>query len=162
MTGTPDRLLEDNTHESADSAVQSAHDLVDGNSERPRQTAKLEILVVAKPGSFDKNLVPGLTKLGYDVAVASSQIEAVRCLASCHTDVLITDMCFDDSAGISIVDICRSTRPECEVVLATDWAARLLASGSAILEVDHIVSAMCRLDEIVEILEEHQKRTGCR
>lgn len=163
MTQTPERPCDNDTvREFADSVLDATREVVAGDSERSRQSASLTILVVAKSCSFDKGLIPGLEELGHEVTVVSSQIEAVRHLASCHTNMLITDLCFDDSAGVSIIDICRSTCPECTVILSTDWAARLLESGSAILEVDYIVSASCRLDEIREILDERDKRAGCR
>lgn len=163
MTQIPNKPRDNDTaREFADSALNAIREIVSGDPEPPRQSAALTILVVARSGSFDKSLIPGLEELGHEVTVVSSQIEAVRHLASCHTNMLITDLCFDDSAGVSIIDICHSTCPDCTVVLSTDWAASLLQSGSVILEVDHIVSAMCRLDEIREILDEHRKRVGSR
>jgi CheY-like chemotaxis protein len=122
-------------------------------SENPlRFTAALNVLIGAKANSFDSLLRPDLERQGHAVTQATTLIEAISQLSANSFDLLITDLYLDGSAGRSIIEVCRTTCPACKIIAATTWARGLVVPDVGMSGVDYIVSAICRPEEVMSIL----------
>ncbi len=123
-------------------------------SEKPvRSTTASNILIAAIRNSFDSSLRSDLERQGHAVTEAVTLIEALGHLSGNYVDLLITDLHLDGSAGKSIIEMCRTTCPACRIIASTTWARELVARNGGMSGVDHIVSAACRYEEVISILD---------
>lgn len=117
-----------------------------------RSTTALNILIAAKANSFDSSLNSDLKQMGHAVTEAATLIEAISHLNGNHVDLLITELHLDGSADWSVIEVCRTTCPACKIIASTTWARELVARDGGMSGVDYIVSAACRSEEVMSIL----------
>lgn len=125
-----------------------------------RKASFVRILLAASAGSLTASLKRDLERMGHIVVEALSPLEAIASLGSRHPDLLITDLPFCTYAEGSVISVCRSTCPDCKIVLSTSWASELVGLCRESYDVDFILSSACRAQEVREVLNHMLKSSG--
>ncbi len=113
----------------------------------------ISVMLMSSVDSFDASLEPNLKNRGHRVLHARSSLEAVKQLQAEDVGVIITDISILSEAGSSTLSVCKKLRPNCLVVVSTDFGRSTLADLAGDGEVDFVVSSACRYSEIEDLVD---------
>ena len=160
----PPMNIPDRVRDSAESVLSAASETVSaglpsGNG-LMRKATVLRILLAATAGSFVASLKSNLERMGHIAIETSSPFETIACIGRRYPDLLITDLSFGGHDSGSIISVCRSTCPDCKIILSTNWARELIGLCPESYDVDFVLSSACRSEEVTGILNTILKTTG--
>ncbi len=105
----------------------------------------------------------GLSKLlssrsGFEVnGVFENAVEALECLAVCHTDVIITDIKMPEINGLDLIDRIREKNQETKIIILSGYSDFAFAQRAIELGVTRYLTKPTNARELIGILEGIQK-----
>ncbi len=88
----------------------------------PDTTLTDRILVAEDERIARENLVLVLEREGYEVTAVENGRDALRALDEREFDLVLTDLSMPDVGGMEVLERCRTTRPDTEVLVITGFA----------------------------------------
>ena len=101
-----------------------------------------------------KNLEHVMKKEGYDVTATQSGANALTFLAKQDFDVVLTDLRMEKADGMQILQKCRETCPDTEVILITGYATLESAVEAMKHGAFYYIAKPFRLDEVRKVVSE--------
>lgn len=152
-----DHINSEYLHETAASSLTAAEMLSDELEFCIRDDTRLKraisFMLMSSEDSFDSSLEPELKNRGHRVLHARSSLEAVKQLQAEDIGVIIADISILSEAGSATLSVCKKLRPECLVVVSTDFGRSTLADLAGDGEIDFVVSSACRYSEIEDLVD---------
>ena len=116
--------------------------------------SKGRLLIVDDERVAVKNLEHVMQKEGYEVVTTQSGANALAHLDKQHFDVVLTDLRMEKVDGMQILDKCRASHPDTEVVLITGFATLESAVDAMKHGAFYYIAKPFRLDEVRKVVAE--------
>jgi DNA-binding NtrC family response regulator len=109
-----------------------------------------------------RNLEHVMKKEGYEVTATQSGANAIALLAKQPFDVVLTDLCMEKADGMQILQRCRATCPDTEVILITGYATLESAVEAMKHGAFYYIAKPFRLDEVRKVVTEALEKVRLR
>jgi DNA-binding NtrC family response regulator len=124
--------------------------------------SKGTLLIVDDEKVALRNLEHVMKKEGYDVTATQSGANALALLARQPFDVVLTDLRMEKTDGMQILEKCRATCPDTEVILITGYATLESAVEAMKHGAFYYIAKPYRLDEVRKVVAEALAKTRLR
>ncbi|MDP2811824.1 MAG: sigma-54 dependent transcriptional regulator [Rhodocyclaceae bacterium] len=121
-----------------------------------------KLLIVDDEKVALRNLEHVMKKEGYEVVATQNGANAIAFLARQHFDVVLTDLRMEKTDGMQILQRCRETCPDTEVVLITGYATLESAVDAMKHGAFYYIAKPFRLDEVRKVVAEALAKTRLR
>src|SRR6202790_250383 len=96
----------------------------------------------------------GLESYGFEVAPASSVIDALRLISTQHFDVLLSDLHMPDAChGFTVVIAMRHTQPDAVTLVLSNYPVLQAAMAALLLQADQVLVKPIAFTELTEIIQ---------
>lgn len=109
-----------------------------------------------------RNLEHVMKKEGYEVTATQSGANAIALLGKQPFDVVLTDLRMEKADGMQILQRCRETCPDTEVILITGYATLESAVEAMKHGAFYYIAKPFRLEEVRKVVAEALAKTGLR
>jgi DNA-binding NtrC family response regulator len=109
-----------------------------------------------------RNLEHVMKKEGYEVTATQSGANALALLGKQPFDVVLTDLRMEKTDGMQILEKCRATCPDTEVILITGYATLESAVEAMKHGAFYYIAKPYRLDEVRKVVAEALAKTRLR
>jgi DNA-binding NtrC family response regulator len=109
-----------------------------------------------------RNLEHVMKKEGYEVTATQSGANALALLGKQAFDVVLTDLRMEKTDGMQILEKCRATCPDTEVILITGYATLESAVEAMKHGAFYYIAKPYRLDEVRKVVAEALAKTQLR
>jgi DNA-binding NtrC family response regulator len=109
-----------------------------------------------------RNLEHVMKKEGYEVTATQSGANAIALLAKQPFDVVLTDLRMEKADGMQILQRCRATCPDTEVILITGYATLESAVEAMKHGAFYYIAKPFRLDEVRKVVAEALEKIRLR
>jgi len=116
--------------------------------------SKGKLLIVDDEKVAVKNLEHVMKKEGYEVTATQSGANALAHLDKQQFDVVLTDLRMEKVDGLQILEKCRESWPDTEVILITGYATLESAVAAMKLGAFYYIAKPFRLDEVRKVVAE--------
>jgi DNA-binding NtrC family response regulator len=123
---------------------------------------KGSLLIVDDEKVALRNLEHVMKKEGYEVAATQSGANALALLGKQAFDVVLTDLRMEKTDGMQILEKCRATCPDTEVILITGYATLESAVAAMKQGAFYYIAKPYRLDEVRKVVAEALAKTQLR
>lgn len=123
---------------------------------------KGSLLIVDDEKVALRNLEHVMKKEGYDVTATQSGANALALLGKQPFDVVLTDLRMERTDGMQILEKCRATCPDTEVILITGYATLESAVDAMKHGAFYYIAKPYRLDEVRKVVAEALAKTQLR
>lgn len=124
--------------------------------------SKGKLLIVDDEKVALRNLEHVMKKEGYEVTATQSGANALALLARQPFDVVLTDLRMEKTDGMQILEKCRATCPDTEVILITGYATLESAVEAMKHGAFYYIAKPYRLDEVRKVVAEALAKTRLR
>jgi len=124
--------------------------------------SKGTLLIVDDEKVALRNLEHVMKKEGYEVTATQSGANALALLARQPFDVVLTDLRMEKTDGMQILEKCRATCPDTEVILITGYATLESAVEAMKHGAFYYIAKPYRLDEVRKVVAEALAKTWLR
>jgi DNA-binding NtrC family response regulator len=124
--------------------------------------SKGTLLIVDDEKVALRNLEHVMKKEGYEVTATQSGANALALLARQPFDVVLTDLRMEKTDGMQILEKCRATCPDTEVILITGYATLESAVEAMKHGAFYYIAKPYRLDEVRKVVAEALAKTRLR
>jgi DNA-binding NtrC family response regulator len=124
--------------------------------------SKGTLLIVDDEKVALRNLEHVMKKEGYEVTATQSGANALALLARQPFDVVLTDLRMEKTDGMQILEKCRTTCPDTEVILITGYATLESAVEAMKHGAFYYIAKPYRLDEVRKVVAEALAKTRLR
>lgn len=122
----------------------------------------LKLLIIDDEPLMRLSMVDALTRVGCDVAAASTGTEGIHVLEKRQFDVVITDLRLPGADGLAVLKACKERNPNTEVILITAHGSVDTAVGAIKLGAYDYITKPFQMDELLLIVERVGKMFGLR
>ena len=123
---------------------------------------KGSLLIVDDEKVALRNLEHVMKKEGYEVTATQSGANALALLGKQAFDVVLTDLRMEKTDGMQILEKCRATCPDTEVILITGYATLESAVDAMKHGAFYYIAKPFRLDEVRKVVAEALAKTQLR
>ncbi|MDP1733583.1 MAG: sigma-54 dependent transcriptional regulator [Sulfuritalea sp.] len=123
---------------------------------------KGSLLIVDDEKVALRNLEHVMKKEGYEVTATQSGANALALLGRQPFDVVLTDLRMEKTDGMQILEKCRATCPDTEVILITGYATLESAVDAMKHGAFYYIAKPFRLDEVRKVVAEALAKTQLR
>jgi len=96
----------------------------------------------------------GLESYGFEVAPASSVIDALRLISTQHFDVLLSDLHMPDACdGFTVVNAMRHTQPDAVTLVLSNYPVLQAAMAALLVQADQVLLKPIGFGEITKIIK---------
>ena len=120
--------------------------------------SKGKLLIVDDEKVAVKNLEHVMTKEGYEVTATQSGANALAHLDKQQFDVVLTDLRMEKVDGLRILEKCRESWPDTEVILITGFATLESAVNAMKQGAFYYIAKPFRLDEVRQVVAEAMEK----
>ena len=124
--------------------------------------SKGKLLIVDDEKVAVKNLEHVMKKEGYEVTATQSGANALAHLDKQRFDVVLTDLRMEKVDGLQILEKCRGSWPDTEVILITGYATLESAVEAMKLGAFYYIAKPFRLDEVRKVVAEAMEKIRLR
>jgi DNA-binding NtrC family response regulator len=124
--------------------------------------SKGTLLIVDDEKVALRNLEHVMKKEGYEVTATQSGANALALLGKQTFDVVLTDLRMEKTDGMQILEKCRATCPDTEVILITGYATLESAVEAMKHGAFYYIAKPYRLDEVRKVVAEALAKTRLR
>jgi DNA-binding NtrC family response regulator len=124
--------------------------------------SKGTLLIVDDEKVALRNLEHVMKKEGYEVTATQSGANALALLGRQAFDVVLTDLRMEKTDGMQILEKCRATCPDTEVILITGYATLESAVAAMKHGAFYYIAKPYRLDEVRKVVAEALAKTQLR
>ncbi len=117
-----------------------------------------KILIVDDEKIALKNLEHILKKEGYEITMTQSGQNALKLIEEQFFDVVLTDLRMEKVDGMQILQRCKETRPDTEVIMITGFATLDAAVDAMKHGAFHFIAKPFKLEEVRRVVHEAQEK----
>jgi two-component system response regulator RegA len=110
------------------------------------------VLIVDDDIVFGQRLGKAFTARGFDVLVCETVDEALAIIATCHLDIVITDLRIAKQNGLTIVEAVSAISDDTKTLMLSGYGNVSTAVAAVKLGVTEFLSKPADADEILEVL----------
>ena len=115
---------------------------------------KNKILLADGDDVVRTQLLEDLESHGFEVAPASSVIEALRLISTQHFDVLLSDLYMPDASdGFTVVNAMRHTQPDAVTLVLSNYPVLQAAMAAILVQADQVLLKPVGFPEIAKIIK---------
>jgi CheY-like chemotaxis protein len=120
--------------------------------------SKLSILIVEDDANLKNVLSEYFIESGAKTATAETYGEAIEILKSNQFDIMITDLGLPDKDGWGLIDIVKSSMPQCYIIPMTGWNKEIDRKELVARGLTDLLLKPFTLEQVQELIDSYRKR----